>query len=232
MNVAAHLALFARHLEAQAVEQGDAVVVGGETVQYFLPIVIGCEAELVDEGLQSALGRFFRILHAQPTGGRIARVGENRLALFFPPLVDLCEAVFANEHLAAKLGAEDALFGKGRFQGNRLHHPGVGGDLLAHDPIAARGGADQAVVFVHQRDGAAVEFGFDHVFHLIVGLQLRELLDLFVEVEQVVGVVGVGQRQHGGEVFDGGKIFGQVGRHPLCGRIGRDEFREARFQRL
>ena len=148
-DIAAQLALYGGRLEAEFGQEIQALVVRGETVGDVCALRVFGQAELIHKGFQPAAGSFFGVFHAQAPGSGVARVGEEGEAFFGALFVYFFEAVFADEHLAAQLYAVNAVFGKSGLQGDAPYHSGIGRDLLADGPVAAGGGAQQLVSFIH-----------------------------------------------------------------------------------
>jgi len=108
-------------------------------------------------------------------------------------------------------------------------------DVLADFAIAARRRLDQRAVLVPQVDRQAVELEFGDVFDRRVALlQAQFTPHAGVEVAGAAGLdVGLGaNRQHGHLVPHLGEAFQDPAADPLGRRVGRQQVRIGRLQRL
>ena len=99
-----------------------------------------------------------RVLLAQRSGGRVARVGERRFAFVLVARVERPEVVPAHEHLAADLHE----FGNVAFRsvqrgGNRLERAHVHRDVLARHAVAARQALHEHAVAVDEVERQAID---------------------------------------------------------------------------
>jgi hypothetical protein len=111
----------------------------------------------------------------------------------------------------------------------------VGSDLFAGFTIAPGGGLHQLAVFIAQAHGQAVKLQFTHVAHRWVGIGQAQLFaDARVEGLGPAGFgVGFGaDAEHGHAVHDLCKGVQHLPAHALGGRIGCQQLRVGRLQRL
>ena len=180
------------------------------------------EADAVGDHRKGALGGLGRVLLAQGTGGRVARVHEGLLAGGHPGLVECCEVGNREVDLATHLDAP----GCGSCQ--RLRDGGdcsrVRGDVFADVAVASGGGAQEASVLVEEVDGEAIDL------HLGRHLEVRDARGFghaglppgeFLEGEHVV------EGHHLGEVADLGEGGVDATAHAHRGRISAAQLRVA-----
>ena len=107
--------------------------------------------------------------------------------------------------------------GSGSCRGDGPDRAQVGRDVLARAAIAARGPQDEDAVLVSQADRQAVDLELGHVGRsgLAVG-QPEAATHPRVEGPQLVGIEGVGQRQHGNAMLD-------LPQRPAGDPAGRDD---------
>src|SRR6266498_1736443 len=103
-----------------------------------------------------------RILLPQRAGGGVARVRPGRLPFGDEPLVGLAEARERHVHLAAHLELCRQLVAA-HLQRNGADRPEVRRHVLTLDPVAARGAAREAPVFVQEVDRRPVDLRLEHV---------------------------------------------------------------------
>ena len=115
-------------------------------------------------------------------------------------------------------------------QRDALDRADVLGHVLAVDAVAAGRSDAQPAVLVDQFDREAVEFDLGDVFD--VGLAMQEALDPLVELDHLLGVHRIGERQHHPAMDDDGEFFARRGADALGGRIGREQFGMLGFERL
>jgi hypothetical protein len=164
----------------------------------------------------------------QRAGGRIARVREGLEAPGESPLVQALEARDGQHRLAAHrqpLGS-----GSLQRQRNAVAVTQVGGDVLAHPPIAPGGRHGQAPALVDELDAGAVELRLDHVGDLALGLQHAP--DAFVEGAHLVRIHGVVEGEHGNAVRHLCEALGRRGADAPGGGVGARQLGVARFEVL
>ncbi len=142
-------------------------------------------------------GRHSRVQLTDGPGRRVTRIDEGGQAFGGPPLVQPRKGGQRQVHLAAHLHD-----GRRRHatqpQRQRLDGAQVGGHVLAHLAVAARGAHAEDAVTVDERDGEAVDLGLHHVAHRLAGQlgALEEPAVARVPGEQLVLAAGIGQREH------------------------------------
>ena len=104
-------------------------------------------------------------------------------------------------------------------------------DLFAARAVAAGRPAHQHAVLVGQGDAQAVDLQLGDVRDRRVA-QPGALSHALVEGAQLLLVVGVVEAEHRRQVLDRGEALGRAARHPLGRRVGRDEIRVLRLERL
>ena len=194
-------------------------------------------AQAVGEEAQGPLRGDARIELAHRTGRRVARVDEGLAADLALAFVEPVEIGTAHIDLAAHLQHRRHAAFAIRGQGERDLADGadVVGHVLAHLAVAARGGLHQPAVLVAQAHGEAVELGLGHVFDgRRIGRQLQLAAHAGVEGLGAAGLgVGLGANaEHGHLVAHGRKALHHRADHALRGRIGCDQIRVGRLQRL
>src|SRR6185437_8895167 len=187
------------------------------------------EAPGVGEEVQVALGGDLRVELAQRAGGGVARVDVGRLAGGLHRRVQRGEVGVFEVDLAADLDdLRPAVAGEAmRNLANGLQ---VGGDVLAHPPVAARGALHEDALLVAQRGRETVDLRLGGVGDRVVA-EAQETADTGVELARLVVREGVVERQHRHAVLDRGE-----GRRPRRadlqrGRVLANEVREARLDR-
>ena len=103
----------------------------------------------IGEEAERARGGNRRILLAQRTGGRIARIGEDRLARLFLPLVKLQKGGLGHIDLATHL-ADRRNVAAFQFVRHVVQRADIGGDILAFRAVSAGRGGDKFTVLVTQ----------------------------------------------------------------------------------
>ena len=186
--------------------------------------------QLIGEGAQPALLHQLRIQRAHRSGGRVARVGEERLSELLALAVDARERRLRQEDLAAHLD------GVARAAVQLLRHAGNGadvdGDVLALHAVAARDAADQRAMLVGQGDAEAVDLQLRDIRELLIAGVQRAAQPL-VERARIVLVVGVVEAEHRRGVAHDAKAGGEGAAADTLGRrIGRDEIGMRVLERL
>ena len=170
-----------------------------------------------------------RIQVPHRAGRRISWIGEERLPFCFPLGVDARERGARQEHLAADLEASRR--GASQRERDRFYRADVGRDVFASHTVAACRAADEAAVFIRQRDAESVDLQFRDVAHRRV-TESRRPAQALVEGAEIVLVVGVVETEHRRDVLDGGKAVGRTAGHALRRRVGRHEVRILRLELL
>ena len=80
--------------------------------------------------------------------------------------------------------------------GTSFDRADIGGDVLALEAVAARGGRDQLAVLVAQRHRQPVDLRLGGERHRLVLLEVEEAADAADEIGDLLGVERVLQRQH------------------------------------
>ena len=223
-------------VEFENLADGGAVGVPGidgepELPQPLQPVAVGrrrfgFSLQPVGEAAQRPAGHGLRILQLERAGRRVARIGEQGAPLALLHLVEGAEIRQPHVDLAAHL-AGDPRFPQ--FQRHRADGARVPRDLVSLDAVAARRGAHQEAVFIHQAQGDAV------------GLQLGDVLDALlrqglahplVEGEDVLPGIAVVEAEHRGGVADGRELLRRLTTDPLRGRVGAFQPRIALFELL
>jgi len=171
--------------------------------------------------------RHGRVLLAQRAGGRVAGVDEEPLARVGLSLVHRVELGDRHVDLAAHLeplGVRAACLGE--LIGHVLHRRHIGGDVLAGDAVATRGGLDEPSPLVRERHGHAVDLG-------LAGEVERRQVELGVLATQAFGpgaqlvlVERVVEAHHGYTVAHFGEEARRRGADGVGGRVGCGQRRE------
>ena len=125
--------------------------------------------DLVDQQRQWARGREGRIELAQGAGGGVARIEVGLLARLLQLAIQRLETpamgMKASPRTTSTAGTPDLLVGGNRnAQRDGLERAQVGGDVLAHLAVAARGALGEDTVAVVQNDGQAVDLRLNNEF--------------------------------------------------------------------
>ena len=181
----------------------------------------------VAPGREVAAGRDPRVQLAQRAGTAVARVGVERQTLLLALGVDARELRLGHVDLATHLEVDRL----GEHLGDGADRAQVGRDVLARATVAAGGAQDEAPLLVAQADGQSVDLELGHVGRSRLTLRQAEPAPHpCVEGTQLVGIEGVGQRQHGHAVLDLAQGTARSARRPhaLRRRIGRQQLRDGR----
>ena len=166
-----------------------------------------------------------RILLAQRTRRRIARIGEDGVAGRLLAFVEREERLLGHVDLAANLAD---LGHRAAFQLLRhvLERADIGGNVLALGAVTARRGGDEFAALVAQRHRQPVDLRLGAEVDAVVVAELEEALDAADEVEHVLFGERVVERQHRHRVPD--LLEFARWRRPdlLRRRIRGDEFRK------
>ena len=171
-------------------------------------------SQLIERAIQSALGHDGRRLLLERSGGGVAGIGEELLAVGLALGVEPVERGVGHQYFAPDFEIIGPVL-PAQAQGDRTHRADVGRHVVALDAVAARHGAQKPSVFVGERDGRAVEFQFADV---VRGPGFA--LDAADELVQFVQRVGVAQRQHRVAVLHGPELGRQVASHAHRRRVG------------
>ncbi len=202
----------------------------GERVPVRLELEAFARADRVRPQRQRPPRRHRRILLAQRSGRRIARVHERLRAGRDLLLVHAGEALQRQVHLAAHLDPLGQRPGVvGQRERDRPHGAQVGGDVLADHAVAAGGAAGEATALVQERDGEAVDLGLGHELERLAVEQPAQALDPGPEL--VVGA-RVREREHRLGVLDLGELARRRRADPLRRRVRRDELGVLGLDRL
>ena len=180
-------------------------------------------AHRIEPGAQRALRREAGVELPQAARGGVAGVRERGQPLGRPGLVELREGLEGQVHLAPHLHAlrrgADAV---AQHQGHGHDGADVGGDVLAHLAVTARGAHREAPVLIGEGDGQAVDLGLHHVAHGAPGhaLLLEHRGEAAVPLAQFLIATGVRQAEHRLQVTMGREPAGRLRPHALGGRIG------------
>ena len=182
---------------------------------------------------QSARGGDARILLAQRTGGRVARVRERGSARVLLLAVELVEVVPAHEHLAADLHElGDVVLLAAEVRGDGTDGAHIQGDVLAGHAIAAREPLLQHAVAVDEVQREPVDL------HLAAHRQRLAFRPVEIADDRIVPVAELLEREHvveahhAARVAYGGEIVRERAAHPARGTLRVVERGERRLQPL
>ena len=168
-------------------------------------------------------GTLARVKEADAAGGDVARVGVGGLAIPRLCLVETDEVGVGHVNLATDL---DPWWrgGEVEAQGEIADRPCVVSDVVADAAVAASCCQRQAPVIVSQRHGDAVDLQLKNPGDRprIAG-RSEEGLDLSRPGDEVVGGVGVVDRQHRDRMPHRGKAIEGLPSDPLGRAVGGDE---------
>ena len=182
--------------------------------------------ERIERTVELAPGRLGRALLLERTGGRIAGIGERRLAYILPLAIQSLERTEGHQYLAPDLEI-GRIARPPQLQRNGTYRPDIGRHVIAARTVAARHGPQQTAVLVSQADCGSVELQFAYI------LGLADLLaNPRVELPDLVERVGVGKRQHRIAVLDRTEFVGGVAPHAPGRRVGIVELGMGRLQLL
>ena len=194
-------------------------------------MVVGGEVrtdEIIEICIESAARHFARAECFQRSRGCIARIGEQRLLVELPFAVEPLEGAPGHEHFASylkKIGPSASL----QLQRDAPYGLYVLGHHVAAFAVAACDGAHQPSMLIDERYRSAVEFHFTHNVEVLAAQSGAHAVKPFVHL---LDAVGVGQRQHGVNVFHLFEAFGEVAPHAVCGRQRVVHVGMLRFQGL
>ena len=210
-------------LEAAALEPADHAAL--RTLRHRAHLAPG-----IGEEAQGARGGDGRVLLPERACGRIARIGERRLAGLDLLLVECQEGPLGHVDLAAHLAdvRDVAAFELLRHIFERTD---VGGDVLALGAITASRRGDELAALVAQRHRKTVDLRLGGEVDLVV-VELQEAHDAADEVADVLFGKRVVERQH----RNGMPNFLEATRRCRADFLGRrlraDEIRKALFDRV
>ena len=181
-------------------------------------------AEPVAPDRERPFGGERRVELADRAGGRVARVGEGRLAGLGAALVQRFEVGDRQVDLAAHFDQLGRVLDAQRDRADRAQ---VAGHVLADPPVAAGRAAGQHAVLVGQGDRQAVDLRLGRVAEL--GAVDVEPLEVVAHPRlpgaQLLLVAGVGQREHLLGVLDLLEAVERRRADALGGRVGRAQLR-------
>src|ERR1700736_6745496 len=122
---------------------------------------------------------------------RVSGVREQRQSLDFALLVQIFEAGLVEIGFAADF--KDSWRDAPELMRHRFDGLDVLGDVVANGAISARSRVFEFTVFVHDRDGHAVDFRLDHDWNFFIR---QEFGDSFVEIADLFFGVSVVQAEH------------------------------------
>ena len=175
-------------------------------------------AESVEDGFEAAAGDDRGVEQLERAGRGVARVGEGRFAVFFAPGVERGEFFLGQINLAADFDEGGGLACE--FQRDAADGADVLRDVVAGRAVAAGGGEFEQAVAVGQREGDAVDFGFDGPAQFDVGQQFLHARHERVGFLERVGVV---EALHGHAMPHLREALERATGHALGRRIGRAE---------
>ena len=182
----------------------------------------------IGEEFERPARRDRRVELAQRAGGRIAGIGEDLLALGRLPLVEREEVGMGHVDLAAYLADIRVAVPVQPFR-NFADGADIGGDVLAFEAVAAGRGVDEVAALVAQRAGQAVDLGLGGEGERIIGGEAEEPLHPIGEIDHLLVVEHVAEREHRHRVADLGELTGRRRANPTAGRIGPDQVGEQRL---
>ncbi len=181
----------------------------------------------IGEELQRPFSGDVRVELAQGAGGGIAGIGEGRLAGGGLTLVDALEILMGEIDLAANL---QPLRRAVEPLGDRRDRQHVGGDVLALETVAARGGADELAMLIEQRTGKPVDLRLGDDGEGRVFSQAQEPAHARAKLGHLLVGEDIAERQHRHDVAHFGEFLRRRRANPR--RLGVDEFRVGLLQRL
>ena len=160
-----------------------------------------------------------RVELADRAGGRVAGVGEGRLAGFGAALVERFEVGDRQVDLAAHFDQLRRVLDAQRDRADRAQ---VLGDVLADPAVAAGRAADQDAVLVDERHRQPVDLRLGRVAELRGGdvEPLEVVADPRLPGAQLLLAAGVGEREHRLEVLDLPEAVERRRADPLGRRVG------------
>ena len=191
--------------------------------------VIALDQQKVCVKVQAAIGDDGGFECAQGSGGGVTRIHGWSKALLLALFVQSQECGFGHHRLAANFKGRrqvefSQLFSR-NGQRDATNGANIRGDILAGLAVAARdaGGEARAACFrsfIAQGHAQAVHLQLGHILD-------RERAGQFAAASlpggQLLGRVGVVQREHGAGVRHLAKALGRLAAHALGGRVGGDE---------
>ena len=190
----------------------------------------GGVADPVAEEAQGARCALARVKEPDAAGGDVARVGVWRLAIPGLRLVQTNEVGIGHVDLAADLDPRRRV-GAVETQRQVADRPGIVGDVVADSAVAARRCQRQATGVIGQRHRHAVDLQFEHPGDRprVTG-RGEEGLDLPRPGDEIVGGVGVVDRQHRDRVPHRGEAVEGLPADALRRAVGGDELWVARLE--
>ncbi len=105
----------------------------------------------------------------------------------------------------------------------------IGGDVLALEAVAAGRGVDEVAALVAQRARQAVDLGLGGEGERLVGGEAEEPPHPVGEIDHLLVVEHVAEREHRHRVADLGELARRRRADPAAGRIGPDQVGEQRL---
>src|SRR2546422_4731651 len=183
--------------------------------------------ERIHEGVEPAPGGDAWVELPHRSGGGIARVCEERLALGRELGVESLKAALRHVYLAPDLERRWELRRDRHRQRNARNGLDVGCDVFADIPVAPGRADAVAAVLIEEADCQAVDLQLGDVLELDVSQRSSHPL---VEFANLLALEGVGQAQHRRAVGDLGEGVGGRTPHSLRWRVRRDQLRVLRLQ--
>ena len=184
--------------------------------------------DAVAEHAQPAFRTDPRVQHPHGTGGQIAGIGVRRLPGGLLPLVQRDQIRIGHVDLAADFEHRRHIRA-GQPQGHIADRPHVVRNVVPDDAVAAGQGPRQHAVLVNDGDRRPVHLEFHDPFDR---LAFQQATGPPPELAQLVGVIGVFDRQHRHAVPDLVQLGDRLVADPLRGAVGRDQLRMLGFQVL
>jgi len=182
--------------------------------------------QLVGEEREGARGGDGRVELPERARRRVARVHVQRLALLLAAGVQTGEVGPAEEDLASDLDPPGNCRTRSRRPERERDDPDgaeVGGDVLAHGPVAAGGALHQRPVLVHQLHREPVELGLADVGDV---LRPEHPVHPGVELDQLLVGEGVGEAEHLDPVGHRPELLRGGAGHPRRRRVGGPQRRK------
>ena len=185
-------------------------------------------ADAVDEHAQRTAGRHLGVLLAQRAGGRVAGVGEGRLARLDEAGVEVGEGGGREEDLATDLDQSRHVI-TGQPLGHALDGADVVGHVLAGAPVTSRQRPHEAALLVEEVDGESVDLELGEV----VGARADLALDALGPGLELLEGEGVVEAQHALDVVDGLEAGRERGAPDVLRRaLGRAQRRVLLLERV
>ena len=169
-----------------------------------------------------------RVELAQRAGRGVARIGEHRLALGRLALVERKEVGMRHIDLAAHL-ADVGVPVPVQPLRDLADGADIGGNVLALEAVAAGRGIDEPPALVAQRARQAVDLRLGGEGERIIGGEAEEPLHPVGEIDHLLVVEHVAEREHRHRVADLGELRRRRRADPAGGQIGPHEVGKKRL---